>query len=649
MSYSKTTWANDSTPAINATNLNKMEQGIYEAHEALEDKVDKVNGKGLSTNDYTDAEKTKLDSVESGAQVNTVNSVNGMTGDVTFDKSDLGLENVDNTSDADKPISTATQSALDTIDNNLESTKSIAQSHLIRIEDAAPINAEELRIRYCATQYNNTLDPISPSNPCPIVGYKSIPIFHSGKNLLDPEFRDKDNFQYNGDGFYPTYSTGSLSELNLRVYQRSKSIFHPPLVSQTLNEVGVYTFPITVGWSESSLYITHALDGGGEMLIGDFPLMTTNDDDTNFVLTVEIVSVNPNYFKFRIQLEEGTTATPFEPFKGGVQYINHDMYTSDYVYIGEVDVNSGKKYSAEVHRTFFSNSTYELINSTSICDFFKITDITPGIPGGYIICNVFKGEWRSYDRAYVAYLDEDGYPVLSLPVGEYTTSTIGQYLDSINTDLLYEKEIETYGIDSFKPSRLKLFEGLNYIRSDILAWEYKANQGRKIVSFKYQPNNIIGVLKDSDQKFADFLERLGIDKGAKLQPNILTAYGVKFQGRIRRVNGIIKLEAKIDPTSIATQTGIYNFEDFTKFRISDYLCPLDTTQLEFNHSSGTGKIYIKFRLYHGEQLMLSMQVYRVNTEQGEWILNTNYDSMTKDISPAYDLYSGEEYHYDYDS
>lgn len=37
---------------------------------AIAGKVDKVNGKGLSTNDYTDADKTKLDGVESGAQAN---------------------------------------------------------------------------------------------------------------------------------------------------------------------------------------------------------------------------------------------------------------------------------------------------------------------------------------------------------------------------------------------------------------------------------------------------------------------------------------------------------------------------------------------------------------------------------------------------
>lgn len=42
-----------------------------------------------------------------------VKSVNGKTGVVVLDKSDVGLGNVDNTSDANKPISTATQTALD--------------------------------------------------------------------------------------------------------------------------------------------------------------------------------------------------------------------------------------------------------------------------------------------------------------------------------------------------------------------------------------------------------------------------------------------------------------------------------------------------------------------------------------------------------
>jgi hypothetical protein len=42
-----------------------------------------------------------------------VTSVNTQTGDVVLTKSDIGLSDVDNTSDADKPVSTATQTALD--------------------------------------------------------------------------------------------------------------------------------------------------------------------------------------------------------------------------------------------------------------------------------------------------------------------------------------------------------------------------------------------------------------------------------------------------------------------------------------------------------------------------------------------------------
>lgn len=46
--------------------------------------------------------------------------VNGhaLTGDVTVTKGDVGLSNVDNTSDMNKPVSTATQAALDAKLNN---------------------------------------------------------------------------------------------------------------------------------------------------------------------------------------------------------------------------------------------------------------------------------------------------------------------------------------------------------------------------------------------------------------------------------------------------------------------------------------------------------------------------------------------------
>ena len=79
------------------------------------------------TNAFTDAEKTKLSGIETGAEVNAVDSVFGRTGAVTaqigdYTKSDVGLGNVDNTSDVNKPISTATQIALDSKQGSLTLT-----------------------------------------------------------------------------------------------------------------------------------------------------------------------------------------------------------------------------------------------------------------------------------------------------------------------------------------------------------------------------------------------------------------------------------------------------------------------------------------------------------------------------------------------
>ena len=53
--------------------------GDYATTTQLNNKVDKVSGKGLSTNDYTTPEKTKLAGIEVGAEVNAINgiSVNG--------------------------------------------------------------------------------------------------------------------------------------------------------------------------------------------------------------------------------------------------------------------------------------------------------------------------------------------------------------------------------------------------------------------------------------------------------------------------------------------------------------------------------------------------------------------------------------------
>ena len=64
MAYTRTQWEESVTP-LSAQNFNNIEDGIEELQNG---KVDKVSGKGLSTNDYTTAEKTKLNNIFDGDQ-----------------------------------------------------------------------------------------------------------------------------------------------------------------------------------------------------------------------------------------------------------------------------------------------------------------------------------------------------------------------------------------------------------------------------------------------------------------------------------------------------------------------------------------------------------------------------------------------------
>lgn len=97
--------------SVDGAKLDTIESGATADQTPAEIKI--AYESNADTNAFTDADESKLDGIESGAQVNTVDSVNGYTGVVVLAKSDVGLGSVDNTSDSDKPVSTAQQAALD--------------------------------------------------------------------------------------------------------------------------------------------------------------------------------------------------------------------------------------------------------------------------------------------------------------------------------------------------------------------------------------------------------------------------------------------------------------------------------------------------------------------------------------------------------
>ena len=61
-------YTGDNNKIVNSSYLYETLQEFKTEH--IDTKVDKVDGKGLSTNDYTNAEKSKLSGIASGAQVN---------------------------------------------------------------------------------------------------------------------------------------------------------------------------------------------------------------------------------------------------------------------------------------------------------------------------------------------------------------------------------------------------------------------------------------------------------------------------------------------------------------------------------------------------------------------------------------------------
>ena len=82
-----------------------------------------------------------------GGSGGAVDSVNGRTGAVTLSKSDVGLSEVDNTSDLNKPISNATAAALDAkqplstvLTNTTASFTTAQESKLAGIQAGAEVN-----------------------------------------------------------------------------------------------------------------------------------------------------------------------------------------------------------------------------------------------------------------------------------------------------------------------------------------------------------------------------------------------------------------------------------------------------------------------------------------------------------------------------
>ena len=133
--WNGTDWISDKNSIANQfeTNIN-----------SLNTKVDIVSGKGLSTNDFTNEAQTSITDSATWISTNATNLIDhiaqtdnphGVT------KTQVGLDNVDNTSDLNKPLSTATINALANKVEAVAGERFITSAEAINIGNLTGINA----------------------------------------------------------------------------------------------------------------------------------------------------------------------------------------------------------------------------------------------------------------------------------------------------------------------------------------------------------------------------------------------------------------------------------------------------------------------------------------------------------------------------
>lgn len=142
--------------AVQFSNLIDKDKLLYFLQKLTTIFVRKEANKVLSDNNFTTAEKNKLDAIEAGAEVNTITGIKGdaeidyHTGNVSIGADDIGLDQVDNTADLDKPISTLTQQALN-------AKAPLASPQLTGVPTAPTPNSNDNSTQIATTAYVQTV------------------------------------------------------------------------------------------------------------------------------------------------------------------------------------------------------------------------------------------------------------------------------------------------------------------------------------------------------------------------------------------------------------------------------------------------------------------------------------------------------------
>lgn len=109
-----------------------LSQDVVVAHQDISGKVDKVEGKGLSTNDFTNDDKGKLDNIEAGAEVNVIETIK--VDNVAQTVTDKTV-NIDLSGKAEKSEMSITDVTGDTSKKNIQLKSGLSQDVVVAHQD----------------------------------------------------------------------------------------------------------------------------------------------------------------------------------------------------------------------------------------------------------------------------------------------------------------------------------------------------------------------------------------------------------------------------------------------------------------------------------------------------------------------------------
>lgn len=189
-----------------------------EVESALDDKVDKVSGKGLSTNDYTTTEKNKLSGISTGAQVNVIESVkrNGTALTITNKAVDISVPT--KLSDLTNDGNFVTDANYVHTDNNYTSTE---KTKLSGIASGAQVNVIET-IKKNGTALTVTSKAVDITVPTAISD-----LTNDGNFVADADYTHTDN----------NFTDALLTKLNGIATEANKTIVDSSLSSSSTNPV----------------------------------------------------------------------------------------------------------------------------------------------------------------------------------------------------------------------------------------------------------------------------------------------------------------------------------------------------------------------------------------------------------------------------